>query len=239
MSDFTGKNILVIGGSSGIGLALVKQLSQQGALVYAASRHSSEELAQTGARYLILDVTGDMSSLEALPENLHGLVYCPGTINLKPFNRLTEADFLLDMQVNVFGAVRVLQAVLKHLKKAQGASVVFFSTVAARLGMNFHASVATSKSALEGLAVSLAAEYAQSKIRFNVISPSLTQTPLAGNLLSTPEKKEMSDKRHPLGRIGTPEEIASLALFLLSEQASWITGQIIGIDGGLSTVKTL
>jgi 3-oxoacyl-[acyl-carrier protein] reductase len=239
MHDMKGKNILVVGGSSGIGLAVAKQLIEQGANVLTASRHTTEALTQLGATHLPVDVTGDIQALSALPDILHGLVYCPGTINLKPFTRLTEADFMQDMQVNVFGAIRVLQVGIKHLKKASGASVVFFGTVAARTGMNFHASVATSKSALHGLAVSLAAEYASSAIRFNVIAPSLTHTPLAGNLLSTPEKKENADKRHPLGRIGTPEEIASLAVYLLSDQASWMTGQWIGMDGGLSTLKTI
>lgn len=239
MDNFEGKNILIIGGSSGIGLALAKQLTRQGATVINASRHASKELSQTGAKHLGIDVTGDISALSALPDQLHGLVYCPGTINLKPFARLTEADFMHDLQVNLLGAVRVLQTSIKHLKKAQGGSVVFYSTVAARAGMNFHASVATAKSALEGLALSLAAEYAASHIRFNVIAPSLTNTPLAGNLLSSPEKKENADKRHPLGRIGTAEEIAALTSFLISESASWITGQVISVDGGMSAIKAI
>ncbi|QHT70567.1 SDR family oxidoreductase [Rhodocytophaga rosea] len=239
MNTVKGKNILVIGGSSGIGLAITKQLIDQGAYVITASRRTIEVLTELRVTQLQIDVTGDIQALSALPDVLHGLVYCPGTINLKPFTRLTEEDFMQDMQVNVFGAVRVLQATIKHLKKSSGASVVFFGTVAARTGMNFHASVATAKSALHGLAVSLAAEYASSHIRFNSIAPSLTHTPLAGNLLSTPEKKENADKRHPLGRIGTPEEIASLAVYLLSDQASWITGQWIGMDGGMSTLKTI
>jgi NAD(P)-dependent dehydrogenase (short-subunit alcohol dehydrogenase family) len=163
-------------------------------------------------------------------------VYCPGTINLKPFNRLTISDFQKDFQVNVLGAVQVLQTILPQLKK-EGASVVLFSTVAATLGMGFHASVAVSKAGVEGLTKSLAAEFATAKIRFNCIAPSLTDTPLAGNLLSTPEKREAADKRHPLGRIGTPEELAQAAIFLLSPQSSWITGQVWNIDGGMSAIK--
>lgn len=237
--DFKGKNILIIGGSSGIGLALTRQLVEQGAQVITASRHYTEALSHLGLTHLPIDVTGDISALTNLPDTLHGLVYCPGTINLKPFTRLTEADFIQDLQVNVLGAVKVLQVAIKPLKKASGASVVFFGTVAATVGMNFHASVATAKSALQGLALSLAAEYASSHIRFNIIAPSLTQTPLASLLLSTPEKKENSDKRHPLGRIGTPEEVAALAVFLLSGQASWMTGQILGLDGGMASLKTI
>jgi NAD(P)-dependent dehydrogenase (short-subunit alcohol dehydrogenase family) len=239
MDNFTGKTILVVGGSSGIGLALIKQLTAQGASVINASRHHTAELQQLQVEHITADVTGDITALSALPDVLHGLVYCPGTINLKPFARLTEEDFLHDWQVNVLGAVRVLQQAVKSLKKAQGASVVLYSTVAARMGMGFHASVATAKSAVEGLALSLAAEYASSKIRFNVVAPSLTDTPLAANLLSSPEKREASDKRHPLGRVGTPEEVAAITAFLLSGQSGWISGQVMGVDGGMSRLKVV
>lgn len=239
MSNFTGKTILVIGGSSGIGLALAKQLTAEGATVINISRHQSEELQKLQVQHITADVTGNLGSLSALPDLLHGLVYCPGTINLKPFARLTEEDFMHDWQVNVMGAVRVLQLAIKPLKKAQSASVVLYSTVAASVGMNFHASVAAAKSAVEGLALSLAAEYAASNIRFNVIAPSLTDTPLAVNLLSSPEKREASGKRHPLNRVGTPEEIAALTIFLLSGQSTWISGQVFGVDGGMSSLKVV
>ena len=239
MQTFSGKNILIIGGTSGIGLSLANQLVQNGANVITASRRSGNNSTLPNVTHLSLDVTKDISALTNLPEELHGLVYCPGTISLKPFTRLSEEDFLQDMQINVFGAVKIVQASLKSLKSAKGSSVIFFSTVAAKTGMNFHASVATAKRALEGLAISLAAEYATNQIRFNVIAPSLTDTPLAANLLASPEKKELSAKRHPLGRIGQPDEIASLASYLLSEQASWISGQIIAIDGGMSSIKAL
>jgi NAD(P)-dependent dehydrogenase (short-subunit alcohol dehydrogenase family) len=239
MDNFTGKTILVVGGSSGIGLSLIKQLTSQGATVINASRHQGETLQQLQVEHITADVTGDLSGLVSLPDVLHGLVYCPGTINLKPFARLTEQDFMHDWQVNVLGAVRVLQQAIKSLKKAQGASVVLYSTVAARVGMNFHASVATAKSAVEGLALSLAAEYASGKIRFNVVAPSLTDTPLAAALLSSPEKREASDKRHPLGRVGTPEELAAITAFLLSNQSAWISGQVLGVDGGMSSLKVV
>jgi NAD(P)-dependent dehydrogenase (short-subunit alcohol dehydrogenase family) len=239
MDNFTGKTILVVGGSSGIGLSLIKQLTSQGATVINASRHHSEALQQLQVEHITADVTGDLSSLASLPDVLHGLVYCPGTINLKPFARLTEEDFTHDWQVNVLGAVRVLQQAIKPLKKAQGASVVLYSTVAAKVGMNFHASVATAKSAVEGLALSLAAEYASGKIRFNVVAPSLTDTPLSAALLSSPEKREASDKRHPLGRVGTPEELAAVTAFLLSDQSGWISGQVLGVDGGMSSLKAV
>lgn len=167
------------------------------------------------------------------------MAYRPGTINLKPFARLTEADFLADFKINVLGAVKCIQTCLPALKKSGTASIVMFSTVAVQTGMNFHSSIAASKGAIEGLTKSLAAEFASSKIRVNTLAPSLTDTPLAHHLISTPEKKETSDKRHPLGRIGTSTELADATFFLLSPNSSWITGQIIGIDGGMSSVRTL
>ncbi|MBC7922784.1 MAG: SDR family oxidoreductase [Ferruginibacter sp.] len=238
MANFNGKNILIIGGSSGIGRELAGLLLQAGAGVTTASRSQPADLGN--AAYLPLDVEQPVGeALSSLPETLHGLVYCPGTINLRPFNRLTEGDFLKDFRINVLGAVNVIQACLPRLKQSQGAGVVLFSTVAARLGLNFHTSIATAKSALEGLAVSLAAELSTSRIRVNVIAPSLTDTPLAKLLLSSDEKREASNKRHPLGRVGTPADIAAAAAFLLSDEASWITGQVLGIDGGLSNLKPL
>lgn len=237
MTHFNGKNLLIVGGSSGIGHQLAQELTQAGARVITASR-TEPTLADT--TYIALDVEQPVAeALADLPGVLHGLVYCPGTINLRPFNRLTEQDFLKDFRVNVLGAVNVIQACLPRLKQAQGASIVLFSTVAAKVGMNFHASIATSKGALEGLALSLAAELSANKIRVNTIAPSLTDTPLAKNLLSTDEKREASNKRHPLGRVGTPHDIASAALFLLSDEASWLTGQVLGVDGGIGNLKTL
>ena len=230
-------NYLVVGGSSGIGLELVKSLLKDGHTVYSASRQMRELPAE--AKFIELDILGDVSILKTeVPEELHGIAYCPGTINLKPFGRLTEDDFLNDYKINVLGAIKVLQQVIPKLKNVPTSSVVLFSTVAANTGMGFHASVSASKSALQGLAVSLAAEFAASKIRVNVIAPSLTDTPLASALLSNPERKEASDKRHPLGRIGSATEIADAAAFLLSDKSAWITGQVLGIDGGMSTLRT-
>ena len=230
-------NYLVVGGSSGIGLELVRTLLNDGHIVYAVSRQMRELPAE--AKFIELDILGDVSILKTeVPDELNGIAYCPGTINLKPFGRLTEDDFLNDYKTNVLGAVKVLQQVIPKLKNAPTSSVVLFSTVAANTGMGFHASVSASKSALQGLAVSLAAEFAASKIRVNVIAPSLTDTPLASALLSNPERKEASDKRHPLGRIGNATEIADAAAFLLSDKSAWITGQVLGIDGGMSTLRT-
>jgi NAD(P)-dependent dehydrogenase (short-subunit alcohol dehydrogenase family) len=191
--------------------------------------------------HLTADITGsDLSDVnDFLPETLNGLVYCPGTINLKPFNRLTESDFMNDFQVNVLGAVKIIQSALPNLKKGNPASVVLFSTVASKVGMNFHASVAASKSAIEGLARSLAAEYARDQIRFNVVAPSVTNTPLAEFLLNSEKKVEAAIQRHPIKKIGDPQDMAETVEFLLSEKSSWITGQTMQVDGGLSSLKVL
>lgn len=229
-------NILVIGAGTGIGLELVKSLKNT-TNVFAVSRSFSEELNNTGVPVIWEDALTTTLNDNFLPEVLHGVVYCPGSISLKPFNRFTLDDFENDFRQNVLGAVRILQQVLPKLKKANGAGVVLFSTVASKLGMPFHASIATSKAAVEGLTKSLAAEWAASKIRVNALALSLTDTQLASGLLNTPEKREAAAKRHPLQEIGNPERIASLVSFLLSENGDWITGQIIGVDGGLGSVK--
>ena len=231
------KNFLIIGGSSGIGLATVKKLISEGNKVWVASRNSNDILKSLGIEHISWDVSEPAGSrFEALPE-LQGLVYCPGTINLKPFHRLSREEFQHDLNINLLGAIDVLQSTFKQLKNAKGASVVLFSTVAATLGMNFHASIATAKSAIEGLGKSLAAEWASNAIRVNIIAPSLTDTPLASKLLADSDKKEAAGKRHPLGRVGTSEDLAELVSFLLSDKSGWITGQIIGVDGGMSSLK--
>ena len=231
------KNILIIGASSGIGLETAKSLLSKGYNIFSASRNQP---ALEGITHLTWDAQNPDSSVFApLPDEIHGVVYCPGTINLKPFNRLSQNDFKNDFQINVLGAVSVLQAVLPKLKKANGASVVLFSTVAAKIGLGFHASVAASKGAIEGLALSLAAELSSNKIRVNCVAPSLTDTPLAKNLLSSDEKKEASNKRHPIGRFGTSADIANITSFLISDESSWITGQVLGVDGGMGSIKTM
>jgi NAD(P)-dependent dehydrogenase (short-subunit alcohol dehydrogenase family) len=187
--------------------------------------------------FIKLDVRQPPERLDGLPEVLHGMVYCPGTIRLKPFARLTREEFLEDLQVNYLGAAHLIQACLPNLKKsASGASILLFSTVAVGIGMPFHASIAGAKGAVEGLTRSLAAELAP-RIRVNAIAPSLTDTPLASSLLASEEKRQAAAERHPLKRIGSPQDMARLAVFLLSDAAGWITGQVLHADGGMSALR--
>ena len=236
--QFASKNILIVGASSGIGLATAQLLSGLGATLFTASRHLSPELEALNTNYLPYDATQAIgAAFDALPDTLHGVVYCPGSIKLRPFERIPVEDFQGDFDINVLGAVRVLQATMKRLKKAGGASVVLFSTVAADTGMSFHTSIATAKAAVEGLTRALAAEYAASNVRVNCIAPSLTNPPLAAALLNSPEKIEAGGKRHPLQRIGQPEDLAYTASFLLSDHSSFVTGQTMAVDGGMGKLK--
>ncbi len=230
MSD--SKKYLIVGASSGVGAALHTLLNKDQHQVITASRREVPGVST----HITMDVTKDELNLSQLPDALDGLVYCPGSIHLKPFHRITDEEFVEAFNLNVTGAIRVVRTVLPLLKNSQQSSIVFFSTIAVQQGMPFHTSVATAKGALEGLTRSLAAEYAP-KIRVNCIAPSLTNTPLASRLLSSEEKKKASDERHPLKRIGEPNDLAMLAYFLLSPQSSWITGQVIHADGGLSSLR--
>lgn len=226
------KNIAIVGASSGIGLELARILHPEHRVI--AFSRTPGPLSDMGIDHFPMDVTQPLSIPEGVPETLHGLVYCPGSIQLRPFKMLTEEAFRADMEIHFMGLVRVAQALLPRM--ADGSSAVFFSTVAVGSGMPFHTSVAAAKGAIEGFARALAAEYAP-KLRVNVIAPSLVDTPLAKRLLSTPAKQEAMAARHPLQRIGSPADIATMAAFLLSESSSWMTGQVLGVDGGLSSLN--
>lgn len=231
-------NIVIAGGSKGIGLELVKLLEPGAERIDVWSRTAGELPASGKVQHAVCDFADANAPLPELPEEIQGAVYCPGTINLRSFRSLQVADFRQDLEVNLIGAIRFLQACQPRLKGRDGqpASVVLFSTVAVGQGMPMHASVAASKGAIEGLVRSLAAEWAP-KIRVNAIAPALTDTPLASRLLSTPEKREAMATRYPLKRIGSAEELARAAMFLVTNQSNWVTGQVLGVDGGMSTCR--
>lgn len=229
------KNYLVIGGSSGIGKALVEKLQNKGENVI-ATYHQNAQTDRENVSYHQLDVVNGALNMDALPEVIDGLCYCPGSINLKPFSRFKEEDLMDDFKLQVVGATKIIKQCLPRLKKSDKGSIVLFSTIAVQSGFPFHAQVSISKGAIEGLTRSLAAEFAP-QIRVNAIAPSLTDTPLAGKLLSTEEKKENLAAKNPLKRIGQAEDVAEAALYLLTEKSSWVTGQVMKVDGGYSVLK--
>ena len=227
------KNILLIGGSYGIGLEIAKEL-QNDTNVFVASR-TNENLSGLKVTHIPFDVMTDSLQSADLPTVIDGLVYCPGSINLRPFRGLKIETFEADMQLNFFSMIKIVQSILPQLTASEQSSIVLFSTVAVKMGMPFHTSVAASKGAIEGFAKALAAEYAP-KIRVNVVAPSLTDTPLAEKFLSNDDKREKSAQRHPLKRFGTTQDIAQMTNFLLSDKSSWISGQVFSVDGGMSTL---
>lgn len=224
------KTILIIGGSHGIGHALIKGL-QDAYTIINISRTAVE--TSKNVTHYSLDVLSD-----ELPkiDRLDGLVYCPGTINLKPMNRLTQEDFKHDFEVNVLGAVKVIQFYMNALKAGQNASVVLFSTVAVKLGMPFHASIAVAKAGIEALVKTLGAELAP-HVRFNGIAPTLTDTKLAEKLLRNDAIREKMNERHPLKTILEASDVANLAEYLLSDKSAKMTGQIIQLDCGIVSFK--
>ena len=227
------KTFLLIGGSYGIGFELAKSLSEAGNAVNVYSRTPGKVAGLAGVTHTQFDALTDELVVDG---PIDGLAYMPGTIDLKPFHRFSDADLQLDLEVNYLGAARAIRSVLPNLKQADSASIVLFSTVAVQTGMPFHASIAGAKGAVEGLTRALAAEFAP-KIRVNCVAPSLTDTPLAQKLLNTEQKKETAGERHPLRRHGTAKDIAEAAAFLLSDNSSWITGQVLHVDGGIGHLK--
>ncbi|MCZ8198483.1 MAG: SDR family NAD(P)-dependent oxidoreductase [Flavobacterium sp.] len=227
------KNILLIGGSYGIGLAIAKELQYENK-VFIASR-TNENIDDMNVTHIQFDATTDTLDMSKLPGVIDGLVYCPGSINLRPFKGLKPEAFEQDLQINFISLVKVIQSILPNLVASEQSSIVLFSSVAASMGMPFHTSVAAAKGAIEGFAKALAAEYAP-KIRVNVIAPSLTDTPLADKFLNNDVKREKLAERHPLKRVGTSEDMAQMASFLISSKSSWISGQVFHVDGGMSTL---
>lgn len=231
------KAYVVIGGSSGIGWALLQRLSESGAEILHLSRSASLSKELPGVHHVRFDALNGVFPKDALPDRLDGLAYCPGSIRLRPFARLKKKDYLDDFGLNFLCAVDAIQACLPILKKSETiASIVLFSTVAVQTGMPFHASIASAKGAVEGLVRSLAAEFAP-RIRVNAVAPSLTDTPLAGSLLADENRRKASAERHPLNRIGSPDDIAAAVAFLLGESSGWITGQILSVDGGIGSMR--
>jgi len=222
--------ILIIGHRTGIGRALTEMLLNKGNKVLGISR---EPVDYEHANLESISMGIDNMETINLPEHLSGLVYCPGTINLKPFKSLKTDDFINDFTINALGAAKILQKAEKSLISAKG-SVVLFSTVAVAQGMPFHASVAMAKAAVEGLGRSLAAEWAPN-VSVNTIAPSLTDTPMATKLLGNENRRTASEQRHPLKAVGTPEEIAKMAQLLL--ESKWISGEVFGVNGGMGRIR--
>jgi NAD(P)-dependent dehydrogenase (short-subunit alcohol dehydrogenase family) len=222
------KTFLFIGANADLAIEARKLIENKGDKVIAISRNSNDFYPD----FLIGNAV--TNELPEITDELDGLVYFPGTINLKPFRSLKSTDFQQDFEINVLGAIHAIQFYAKQLKV--GSSIVLFSTVAVQTGMPFHSTVSVAKGAVEGLTRALAAEFAP-KIRVNCIAPSLTQTKLAGRLLNSEEKIEAMANKHPLKKIGSPKDLANALEFLLSDNSSWVTGQILAVDGGMSTLK--
>jgi len=231
------EHYLIVGGSHGIGGALVDLLNDGSKQISVISRNEYD--TPSGVNNYYIDVMADV-----LPDInvLHGLVYCPGSINLKPFSNLREKHFQQDFEINVLGLVKTLKKYAPALKagssEGKPSSVLAFSSVAVQTGMAYHASVAAAKGAVEGVVRSLAAEWVP-HIRVNAIAPSLVDTPLASRLLRNDAQRESSAERHPLKRIGNASDIASAAVYLLHPDSGWITGQVLAIDGGMSSVRSI
>ena len=234
---------LIYGGAGGIGSALGRRLSAAGAELHLVGRNEAKLAAvadELKAGYTVGDVTDPDLFVRVTEEagpQLEGLVYAVGTINLRGFQRLGPADYLNDFSVNALGAALAVNAALKPLKKSAGSSVVLFSSVAAVRGFSFHASMGMAKGAVSGLTLSLAAELAP-KIRVNAIAPSLVETPLTEQMLQNEKVADGIAAIHPMKRLGNPDEIAALAAYLLSPESGWMTGQILSVDGGRSTLNT-
>lgn len=229
------KQWLVVGGNSGIGAAIVERLLARDDDIWCLSRHIADF---TGAVYKrSWNVLEQDLPVAFLPEKLDGVIYCPGSIRLKPFNQIRMEEFQEDLALNTFGAIKTLQACHPVLSKAEHASVLLFSTVAVQTGLKFHASVATAKGALEGLVRSLAAEWAP-RISVNAIAPALIETPLSQSLIRDDKRRQGVEQMNPMKRIGQTDSVAALAEWLLTMPTPFATGQVFAVDGGMSCVRS-
>jgi NAD(P)-dependent dehydrogenase (short-subunit alcohol dehydrogenase family) len=229
-------NIVVIGSSSSIGKAIIESLLEDNNTYIYLYGRKNPEVQNNNLQYFQLDITKENIDTKPLPEVVDGVVYLPGTINLKPFRTIKAEQYVEDFSINVLGAIKTIQTLYPKLRKSEHPSIVLFSTVAVQTGLSFHSQVSVSKGAIEGLTRALAAEFAP-KIRVNAIAPSLTKSDLSEHLINDENKLKASENRHPLKRIGQPEDIANMANFLLSKKSSWISGQIMHVDGGMSAIK--
>ena len=226
------KNILVVGGSKGIGREIVNSQLEKGNNCYNFSRTESGINNQNLIEEKIDILSDDLPDIE----NIDSVIYCPGSINLKPILQLKEEDFVNDFNINVLGAIKTVKTYLNNLKKGDDPSLLFFSTVAVGQGMPFHSSVSVAKAGIEGLTKSLAAELAPS-IRVNCIAPTITRTDMAQRILRNEKIEENIANKHPLKKICEAKDISDMANFLISHNAKNITGQIMHVDGGMSTLK--
>ena len=229
-------HFVVIGGSKGIGLGITKLLSGRGHRITVLSRTGDSLAGIDGVTHQVFDAMTDEVDKAWLPDSIAGVAYCPGSINLRSFRSLKPEVFREDFELNVMGAIKVLHASLGGLKKHGSSSVLLFSTVAVKQGMHAHASIAASKGAIEGLTRTLAAEFAAHS-RVNCLAPALTDTPLTEKFFADPEKAKSLGEKYPLGRTGTVDDLATAGAFLLGGESSWITGQVWGVDGGMSNVR--
>jgi 3-oxoacyl-[acyl-carrier protein] reductase len=224
------KTYIFAGSSSAIAKASAAILRSQGHKVIQISR----SIPETDQQFQVDKY--EMGCFPKFEEKVNGLVYFPGTINLKSFGQLNMQDFQQDFSIHVLGAIAFIKSYINLLEKDGKSSIIFISSVAGSVGMPFHSSVSVSKAALEGLTKSLAAELAPG-VRVNAIAPSLVNTPLGERFVNTPEKLSAIEKRNPMRKVGDPTDIANMINFLLSEQSSWVTGQVLGVDGGMNNIK--
>ena len=218
--------VLLIGSSSDIAQYMIKNTSNEHVFIELTSNPSGSHQHEINVQ--------DESTFPAIEGEIDGLVYFPGSINLRPFSGLKLSDFQTDYEINVLGLIKILKHFHKQL--SQNSSLVFISTVAAQVGMPYHSSISLCKSAIEGLCRSLAAEWSP-KVRVNCVAPSVVQTKLSTRLFRTESQVEQMNSRHPLQKVGQPKNIADAIEFLLSDKSSWMTGQVLHVDGGLSTIK--